>query len=96
MGYLRGAGQARRRCYSTSSGRLLYEATLYTLKFCECKEAFFTVAKEIKSAQVNLRLQPSLKEAAEKAAADDRRSLTSLIEKLLADYLRKKGYLPRA
>ena len=50
---------------------------------------------ELKSAQVNLRLQPSLKAAAEKAAADDHRSLTSLIEKLLADHLRKKGYLPK-
>jgi hypothetical protein len=33
------------------------------------------------------------KEAAERAAADDRRSLTTLVEKLLMDYLRKKGYL---
>ena len=54
------------------------------------------MTRETKSAQVNLRLQPSLKEAAEKAAADDHRSLTSLVEKLLADYLRKKGYLPKA
>jgi hypothetical protein len=53
------------------------------------------VPDELKSAQVNLRLQPSLKAAAEKAAADDHRSLTSLIEKLLADHLRKKGYLPK-
>ncbi len=28
------------------------------------------------------------------AAADDQRSLTSLIEKLLTDYLRANGYLP--
>ena len=46
-----------------------------------------------KTATLNLRLQPSLKEAAEKAAADDHRSLTSLIEKLLADHLRQRGYL---
>lgn len=52
--------------------------------------------REAKSAQVNLRLQPSLKEAAEKAAAEDRRSLTSLIEKLLADHLRQRGYLESA
>ena len=51
--------------------------------------------KRIKTAQVNLRIEPSLKVAAEKAAADDHRSLTSLIEKLLADYLRERGYLPR-
>jgi hypothetical protein len=38
-------------------------------------------------------MQPSLKRALEKAAADDRRSLTGLIEKLVYDYLRKKRYL---
>ena len=49
----------------------------------------------LKSTTLNLRIEPELKHAAEKAAADDRRSLTSLIEKLLAEYLRKKGYLPK-
>lgn len=46
-----------------------------------------------KTATLNLRVDPEIKDAAEKAAADDRRSLTSLIEKLLTDHLRKKGYL---
>jgi hypothetical protein len=46
------------------------------------------MAPEMKTAQVNLRVSPSLKAAAQKAAADDPRSLTSLIEKLLADYVR--------
>jgi hypothetical protein len=46
----------------------------------------------IKAATLNLRIEPELKAAAEKAAADDRRSLTSLIETLLADYLKRKGY----
>jgi hypothetical protein len=49
--------------------------------------------RETKSALVQLRIRPSMKAAAEKAASDDERSLTSLIEKLLAEYLRKKGYL---
>jgi hypothetical protein len=49
-----------------------------------------------KSATLNLRIEPAIKDAAEKAAADDRRSLTSLVEKLLVDHLRKKGYLPKA
>jgi hypothetical protein len=53
------------------------------------------MVRETKDAQVNLRLQPSLKAAAEAAAADDHRSLTSLIEKLLSDYLKKHGYLPK-
>ena len=50
---------------------------------------------ETKTSIVQLRMRPSLKEAAEKAAADDQRSLTSLIEKLLTDFLKKGGYLPR-
>lgn len=53
------------------------------------------MSRETKDAQVNLRLRPSLKAAAEKAASDDHRSLTSLIEKLLSDYLMKRGYLPK-
>ena len=48
---------------------------------------------ETRSTQVNLRLQPALKEAAEKAAARDHRSLTSLIEKLLSDFLRTQPTL---
>lgn len=50
---------------------------------------------ETKTSIVQLRIRPSLKEAAEKAAADDQRSLTSLVEKLLTDFLRKTGYLPK-
>ncbi len=49
-----------------------------------------------KSATLSLRINPELKRLSEKAAAEDQRSFTSLIEKLLADYLRKKGYLPKA
>jgi len=45
-----------------------------------------------KSATLNFRIDPSLKEAAEKAAAEDRRSLTSFFEKLLVDYLKAKGF----
>lgn len=48
-----------------------------------------------KSATLNLRIEPKIKDAAEKAASNDRRSLTSLVEKLLVDHLRKKGYLPK-
>jgi hypothetical protein len=51
------------------------------------------MAKETKSAQLLVRIQPSTKAAAEKAAVDDQRSLSSLIEKLLIDYLRRKGFL---
>jgi hypothetical protein len=51
--------------------------------------------KRLKTAQVNLRLDPQLKALADKAAAADNRSLTSLVEKLLSDYLKKNGYLQK-
>jgi hypothetical protein len=44
----------------------------------------------------SFRLAPEIKAAAEKAARDDHRSLSSLLEKVLADYLRQRGYLPKA
>jgi hypothetical protein len=41
-----------------------------------------------KTAQINLRVVPELKDALERAAAEDARSLTSLLEKLARDHLR--------
>lgn len=49
-----------------------------------------------KTATINIRVEPWLKDAAEKAAKIDRRSLTSFIEKLIEDHLREQGYLPTA
>jgi hypothetical protein len=46
-----------------------------------------------KTLQFNMRMTPQLKEAAEEAAADDQRSVASLIEKLLTDYCKEKGFL---
>jgi predicted HicB family RNase H-like nuclease len=43
------------------------------------------------TAQVNFRIDPDLKRAAELAALRDRRSLSSLIKKLLTDYCREQG-----
>ena len=40
------------------------------------------------TANVAIKISPELKEAAENAAAADFRSLTSLIERLLSDYVR--------
>jgi len=42
---------------------------------------------------VSFRLPPAVKKAAERAAEDDSRSLSSLLEKVLIDYLREHGYL---
>jgi len=54
---------------------------------------FTMLEKRLKTAQVNLRIDPALKTAAEKAAAADHRSLTGLIEKMLLDYCKKRGFL---
>jgi hypothetical protein len=47
-----------------------------------------------KTATLNLRIEPEIKAALEKAAADDRRSVTALVEMLVIPHLRAKGYLP--
>jgi hypothetical protein len=49
-----------------------------------------------KTATLNLRIAPEIKDAAERAAAEDHRSLTSLFEMLLISYLRERGFLPSA
>ena len=46
-----------------------------------------------KTAQITVRIDATLKEAAEKAAAQDHRSLTALIERLLSKHLRSRGFL---
>lgn len=50
---------------------------------------------ETKSVSVGLRLTPTLKAALDAAAAADSRSVASLVEKLLTDFLKKNGYLPK-
>jgi hypothetical protein len=50
--------------------------------------------REKKTAPFQVRMRPSVKAAAEQAAADANRSLSSLIETLLIEHLRVKGYLP--
>lgn len=47
-----------------------------------------------KSLPMSFRLPPDVKVATEKAAAADSRSVASLIEKVLTDFLRKNGHLP--
>jgi hypothetical protein len=42
-----------------------------------------------------VRLFDEVREAGERAAADDNRKLGPLMEKLLVDYLRDHGYLPK-
>jgi len=49
--------------------------------------------KEPKSHPVSVRLAPKVKKAAERAASNDARSLSSLLQKILQDYLKASGYL---
>jgi hypothetical protein len=46
-----------------------------------------------RDALLTMRLETETKLAAEKAAEDDRRSLSAYVEKLLVDHLRELGYL---
>jgi hypothetical protein len=46
-----------------------------------------------KTNPLGVRLDPEVKEALERAAKDDRRSLSSLIDKILSDWLRERSYL---
>jgi predicted HicB family RNase H-like nuclease len=44
--------------------------------------------RPVKDVKFNMRLDSDLKQRAERAAAEDNRSLASLIEKLLREYLK--------
>jgi hypothetical protein len=50
--------------------------------------------REQKTATFLIRMRPSIKAAAEEAAADANRSLSSLIETLLIEHLKARGYRP--
>jgi hypothetical protein len=50
---------------------------------------------ELRSTPLGLRVIPSLKAALEKAAEDDRRSMASMAELILTDWLVEKGYLEK-
>ncbi|MBC7285842.1 YlcI/YnfO family protein [Hoeflea sp.] len=49
-----------------------------------------------KTASIGIRVDPELKEAIDAAAKEDRRSVASYIEKLIAVDLEKKGLLPKS
>ena len=48
-----------------------------------------------RTAAIGIRVEPPVKEAAEKAATEDRRTLASLVEKVLIEWLETKGYLSK-
>lgn len=54
-----------------------------------------TNKEELRTMPLGLRVTPSLKSAIEKAAKDDRRSMASMAELILTDWLENKGYLEK-
>lgn len=48
-----------------------------------------------KTASIGIRVDPAVKAAAEKAAAADSRTLANWVELVLAERLRKDGYLKK-
>jgi predicted HicB family RNase H-like nuclease len=49
----------------------------------------------LKTAELNVRISPRLKEVAQKAAERDQRSLSSLIERLIVEHCERVGLLRR-
>jgi len=54
-----------------------------------------TKKDELRTMPLGLRVTPSLKAALEKAAKDDRRSMASMAELIITDWLENKGYLEK-
>lgn len=48
-----------------------------------------------RTSALSFRVTPEMKEALEKAAADDTRSASSFVIKVLTEHLKAKGYLPK-
>ena len=46
-----------------------------------------------RTAAIATRVEPTVKKAAERAALADHRTLASLLEKLLVEFLKREGYL---
>jgi len=49
----------------------------------------------VKTPSLGVRIRPEAKAALIKAAEDDRRSMSSMVEKILEEYLEAHGYLQK-
>lgn len=49
-----------------------------------------------KTNSLGVRVAPAIKDALAKAAADDDRSVSSMVERILKAWLQERGYLPKA
>jgi hypothetical protein len=57
----------------------------------ECQEHTIAIMK--KNVAISVRVSEAVKQAAERAAKDDTRTVASYVEKLIIDDLKAKGYL---
>lgn len=48
-----------------------------------------------KTDALSLRVTATVKKAAERAASDDHRSMASLVEKVMTEWLTEHGYIPK-
>jgi hypothetical protein len=71
----------------------VFQCVQSALKNIECQS--HTSAHMAKTSAISVRVSEQVKQAAEKAAEDDRRSLASYVEKLLVEHLKAKGYLKK-
>ncbi len=51
--------------------------------------------RELRTRSLGLRITPSVKQALDKAAADDNHPVASYVEKIIQEHLKAKGYLPK-
>lgn len=66
-------------------------ATVCTLTRGSNRSQLHTNALMVKTAAISVRVPDDMKEQLERAAAEDRRSLASLVEKILAEWLSERG-----
>lgn len=58
--------------------------------FAHIERRLHTMAK---TEAISIRVEPEIKAAVKQAADDDRRTVASLVEKILVEYLTENGYL---
>ena len=69
--------------------------TTQTLAAADVNQAVYNIVNdELKRKPFAIRMRPGVFEAGRRAAQDENRSLASLMETLLIDHLKAKGYLP--
>lgn len=49
----------------------------------------------VKTNPLGFRVEPEVKEALERAAKADRRSVSSMVEKILVEWLQANGHMPK-